>query len=116
MALPSLPPSWEEGYDWMGKLSGGWHEVPGWGEAGWDCGSWPYVIVAHCNADSDAGIGWGVVTYVEGDIEVKEFPTREERDKETDKIAVFYWSRDEDYKNAPQTVDDPRLGPYRRLT
>ena len=34
MALPDLPSTWEEGYNWMEQLSGGWYVVPSWGSAG----------------------------------------------------------------------------------
>jgi len=106
MALPNLPVSWGEGYDWMQQLSGGWYAVPSWGSDGWDLGNWPYVIVVHYDGDEI----YGVATYVEGDITVREFPDRAQRDKETDQIALFYWQRDEDMSDAPQDSGDTRLG------
>ena len=116
MALPELPPrsSYDDGYDWMGQLSNGWYEVPSWGSEGWDLGDWPYVIVAHYNGEvGDIG-PFGVATYVEGDLEVKEFPTRAERDSETDRIALFYWrNRADEIPGIPTDPADNRLGPYR---
>ena len=79
---------------------------PSWGSDGWDLGNWPYVIVVHYDGDEI----YGVATYVEGDITVREFPDRAQRDKETDQIALFYWQRDEDMSDAPQDSGDTRLG------
>lgn len=108
MSLPPLPnPEGGYGYDWMDNLTGGWHAVGLWGCDGWNLGSWPLVIVVHYEGD---GL-YGVATYVEGDIEVKEFTSFDERNKATDKIALFYWNHYE-VETAPKTADDARLGPY----
>lgn len=49
--LPPLPTdrsTWDDGYEWMGMLTGGWAVVPTWGQNGWDMGSWPLIIAATC--------------------------------------------------------------------
>ncbi|MDQ3765054.1 MAG: hypothetical protein M3460_27175 [Actinomycetota bacterium] len=97
----------------MEQLSNGWYAVASWGSEGWDLGTWPLVIVAHYDGDEEAEMPWGVATYVEGDITVKEFPDRAARDKETNEIAVFYWQQDDDVPDAPKDFTDGRLGPYR---
>ena len=70
--------------------------------------------MAHYDGDETAEMPWGVATYVEGDITVKEFPSPGERDKETDQIAIFYWRQDDDVPDAPKAITDGRLGPYRQ--
>jgi hypothetical protein len=108
--LPPLPRTEGYGYDWMDRLSGGWHEVPSWGRDGWDCGNWPYIIMVHY--DNEAERLFGMAVYTEGDLDIKEFRTRQERDHATDEWCIWYWpfyGMDE----APQDLSDPRLGPYR---
>lgn len=110
MSLPPVPEreTYDDGYDWIERLIGtGWHVVPAWGSDGWDLGQWPYVIMAHHNGDT-----FGLVVYVEGDLEVEEFETREARDKATSHKAIFYWQL-RDVRGAPRNIKDPRLGPYR---
>jgi hypothetical protein len=80
------------GYEWIGSLRGtGWDAVGSWGRDGWDLGSWPLVCVAHFDGGER---GYGVAYYVEGDVTVYEFATREERDAKTDELAFFHWKRE----------------------
>ena len=75
----------DEGYDRMEfARSRGWHAIASWGLDGWDLGSWPYVVVYH-RGENELAVD------VEGDIDIEEFETREERDRRTDEIAFFYW-------------------------
>jgi hypothetical protein len=76
----------DEGYDRMEfARRRGWHSIASWGLNGWDLGSWPYVVVYH-RGETELAVD------VEGDIDIEEFPTREERDRRTDEIAFFYWN------------------------
>jgi hypothetical protein len=109
--LPSLPSSWESGYDWMDQLSDGWYAVSSWGRDGWDCGNWPYIIMAHY--DNETQRLFGMVVYTEGDLDIKEFSTRQERHRATDEWCIWYWTF-YDITCAPQDPSDPRLGPYRQ--
>ena len=75
----------EEGFDRMafaGRL--GWKAIPNWGRDGWDLGSWPLVVVYH-RGELEVAVD------VEGDIDIEEFSTRQERDRKTDETAFFYW-------------------------
>jgi hypothetical protein len=62
----------------------GWQPVPVWGRNGWDLGGWPLVVVYH-RGELELAVD------VEGDIDIYEFATRQERDRKTDEIAFFYW-------------------------
>lgn len=107
MTLPPLPEQdpGDTGWDWMEKLSNGWHVVPLWASEGYDLGRWPLVVFAHYDEGP-----FGLATRVEGDIEVKEFPTQEERDRATSELAVWYWNHYET-PGAPKHMRDARLGP-----
>lgn len=111
--LPPLPASWEEGYDWLSRLKGGWTSIPSWGEDGWDLGSWPYVIVATCVKPIE-GI-YAVAVYVEGDINVRQVESMTALNAAVDQIAEFYW-RTGQY-SAPRDLPaegllDRHRGPY----
>jgi hypothetical protein len=115
--LPPLPPPSDDGYDWMSDLRdlrNGWKPIPGWGRDGWDLGSWPYAIVVHYDGDDR----YGLATYVEGDIVVGSFSSREERDAATDRVAAFYWRHDGSGPNdLPESGDDlaqHHRGPHSR--
>ncbi|AZM51835.1 hypothetical protein DMA15_03895 [Streptomyces sp. WAC 01529] len=119
--LPELPEEddWgctPEGYGWIGELFGsGWHAISAWGSEGWDLGSWPYQIIAHCNLP---GVPlYGLATYTEGDIDVQAFGSREERDAATNEIALCLWISNE---NGPDGLTEDMspipaqfCGPYR---
>lgn len=106
IVIPPLPET-QDGWDFINELSHGWQAIGLWGRDGWNLGSWPYVVVAHYDGD---GL-YAVATRVEGDIEIKQFTSYDERNKETNRIAVFYWQHYE-VESAPQDVSDSRLGPY----
>ncbi len=111
--LPLLPPpAWGDGYDWMGELRDGWRPVAGWGRDGWDLGSWPYAVVVHYDSDDRYGLG----TYVEGDVSMASFSSREERDAATDRVAAFHWRHDdsgpEDLPNSDDDLAPHHRGPY----
>ncbi len=75
----------DEGYDRMGFAGRlGWDAIANWGLNGWDLGSWPYVVVYH-RGEAEFAVD------VEGEFDIEEFATREERDRRTDEIAFFYW-------------------------
>ena len=109
-----VPTPWAyDGYTWMHEVAEHrpeWRPIPGWGRDGWDLGDWPYVIVLHRDEDT-----FGVLTFVEGDITIKNFATKEERDSETDSIAFFYWRhRSESWVEGiePEAIPAHLRGPY----
>jgi hypothetical protein len=105
----------------------GWRPVPSWGRDGWDLGSWPLVIVLHRDTlrsipepTPGGGHVWTstvgtfeLALYVEGDVEIRRFANRKERDAATDEIAAYYWRQQgvAEYPDGP-LPDHPR-GPYR---
>ena len=111
--LPPLPePGFGDGYDWMDQLRDGWRPVAGWGSRGWDLGDWPYAIVVHYDGEDVHGLA----TYVEGDINVRSFPSREERDAATDRIAASHWRMNEsgpaDLPDSDEELAPQHRGPY----
>ncbi len=109
--LPALPDNvWYSGYDWIGALRRcGWHAVCSWGRDGWDLGCWPQVIVAH----HDRPGCYGLCLYVEGDLDLSAYPTREARDQATDRLAAYYWRY---YQHGPTDLpaSDTDLQPHHR--
>jgi hypothetical protein len=86
--LPPLPPQYQDcGYDWIEELRG-WRVVPDWGSKGWELGDWPYVIAAVCRTPARI---WGLVTYMEGDIELWAFESAEELYEQVDVVAERWW-------------------------
>lgn len=80
----------DEGYDRMEYARQlGWKAILNWGRDGWDLGSWPLVVVYH-RGELEIAVD------VEGDIDIDEFATREERDRKTDEVAFFYWKNHEE--------------------
>ena len=113
-------PFWENvslyggGYDVMEIVERqNWRAIPGWGRAGWDLGSWPYVIVFFRNREE----AFDIVLYVEGDVTMYSCPTKEIRQVITDEIAFFYWKHsDEEWVRGYQSVEElpeELRGPYR---
>ncbi|MFF3617303.1 hypothetical protein [Streptomyces sp. NPDC002580] len=117
--LPELPgDEWgvPDGYEWIARLAGsGWYAVGLWGTEGWNLGRWPYQIVAHI--DRPALEVYGLATYTEGDVTVTVFGSREERDAETNEVAVAWWITNENGPEGltPDMSPIPRAysGPYR---
>jgi hypothetical protein len=66
-----------------------WKPIPTWGRDGWNLGEWPLVVVYH-RGELELAVD------VEGDIDIYECATREERDRKTDEIAFFYWKTNEE--------------------
>lgn len=90
-ALPTWPEDdhTSDGYVWAGELPFGWSAVYAWGSDGWDLGDPPYEVVAHF--DDILGVIYGLAHYIEGDVTVRAFNSREARDAETDEIALSTW-------------------------
>ncbi len=108
--LPALPDNvWYSGYDWIGALRSGWDAVSSWGRSGWDLGCWPLVIVAHYDRPGC----YGLCLYVEGDLDISAYPTREARDQATDRLAAYYWRY---YQHGPTDLpaSDGDLQPHHR--
>ena len=93
--LGDIPrPAWghafDSGWDWMGEgLPAGWHPEPAWGRDGWDLGAWPLVVVALFVDDRHER--YAVATYVEGDIEVRRYQSRDALHVAVNEIAEFHW-------------------------
>jgi hypothetical protein len=78
----------DDGYDIMEPARAlCWAAIPSWGRDGWDLGSWPYVVIYHRKAVD----GWQIAYYVEGDLTVYSYPSRELRDAATDCLAFWHW-------------------------
>lgn len=107
MSLPPLPDrDVGGGYEFIDALEGGWHVVPLWASDGWLLGRWPYQLICHYDGDV-----FGYCSYTEGDLNIKEFPTREERDHATDEYFVWF-NKFHDVEDAPRDLQDERLGPF----
>ncbi len=114
--LPTIPArGFGDGYDWMDGLNATpWASIAVWGRDGWDMGQWPYVIVATCNALGEKVEGepraraYGVLTYVEGDVDIYVFNDHADRIAKLDEIAQWYWRRSND---VPQAVEIGPLEP-----
>lgn len=115
----------DEGYDLIGIGDrNGWRAMAGWGEDGWDLGNWPYVVVLFRDRSvSETEVAFERATYVEGDITIDTYDSREERERATDETAVFYWRTDPERHGlaaefaaiaAGGAVPDRLRGPYRR--
>ena len=102
------------GYDFIEyAIKHGWRPIPSWGSEGWDLGEWPYVAVLHRN---EAG-RFSLAYYVESDLELKHFASREERDAYTDELAAFHWRHSgeewvSEYPGGP--LPEHLRGPYSR--
>jgi hypothetical protein len=86
------PTVWaDDGYEFMQKSreQAGWYDVGSWGRDGWNLGVWPLVIVQHRDPSPLIGT-FDVLYYVEGDITIYRYDTREERDAKTDVLFVFH--------------------------
>jgi hypothetical protein len=102
-ALPDDPDNGLSGWDWIGQLPRlGWVPVPVWGDQGWPLGNWPYHIFAHCHVPHRDL--YGLATWVESDVYVEAFATREERDLATTHTALHSWESNE---NGPASLRSP---------
>lgn len=106
--LPTLPTrdAAQDGHEWIALLEHTpWAPVPQWGRDGWLCGRWPYVVVAVCavplHAEAQA---YGLAVYVEGDLEVRAYESREDLVAAVDDTAAFYWRLE-------QAAEVPPAGP-----
>ena len=80
----------DDGYDVMDRARVyRWIAVPSWGRDGWDLGTWPLVVMYH----RTAGEQYDLAYYVEGDVTVYRYASRELRDAATDCLAFWHWSR-----------------------
>lgn len=77
------------GFDWIDRLSHGWHVEPVWGRDGWDLGSWPLVAVG-LFVDEVHG-RYAVATYVEGDVDVRRYGSLGALHVAVNEIAEYYW-------------------------
>jgi hypothetical protein len=121
--LPTLPQDDHtgDGYDWARELPTGWKAVYLWGSEGWDLGCLPYQVVAHYD-DGLLDLAYGLAHYVEGDVTVRAFGSREARDAATDEIALttWRWEGNGPREGLPDGEDTPAAdiparfrGPYR---
>ena len=78
----------DDGYDVMNRAwPYRWRVIPSWGREGWDLGSWPLVVMFH----RTVGDAHELAYYVEGDVRLYRYPTRELRDAATDVLAFWHW-------------------------
>lgn len=77
------------GYEWMERLSAGWHAEPSWGRDGWDLGAWPLIVVAVFE-DEERG-RYAAATYTEGDVTVNRYRSRGALHAAVNEIAEFHW-------------------------
>jgi hypothetical protein len=110
------PPSGDrgDGDSWMERLAGtGWYPVSTWGREGWVLGRWPQVIVTAYDPLRSEPWVYGMAVYVEGDVDITSYATREERDNAIDLIAAFYWRQ---YWTGPDDLpgDDAKLKAHHR--
>jgi hypothetical protein len=100
----------DEGYDRSEfARAQGWRPIASWGLNGWDFGDWPCVVVHH-RGETELALD------VEGDIDIDEFASREQRDRRTDELAFFYWkNRNREWVNGIDSHEHlpPQLrGPF----
>lgn len=83
----------DDGYDVMERVrTRRWHAIPAWGCAGWDLGAWPLVVICHRTTGTSSELAY----YVEGDVDVYRYPSRELRDCATDCLAFWHWRQAEE--------------------
>lgn len=112
MTLPPLPQDTEGGWDWIGKLTGGWYVVPVWGSYGWYVGEWPFMILAHYDGRAHRNPSvYGMAVYIDGHVEVSRYSYKALRDRATNRFCVQFWAEDR-LSDAPKTENDRRLGAY----
>ncbi|WP_217226080.1 hypothetical protein [Streptomyces anulatus] len=108
-----------DGYDWASELPPGWRPVYSWGTEGWELGEPPYQVIAHF--DDTLGAPHGLARYVEGDVFVTAYRSREARDAATDELAlgVWLWAGNGPAEGLPAEgapaarIPDRFRGPYR---
>ncbi len=110
----ALPMLGGDGYDDMDMAQKfDWQPIGGWGQDGYNLGSWPLVIIFFREREGR----FEVVEYVEGDVTMWSCPTEEIRQQVTDELAFFHWKfRDEEWVKDYTSVDelpDELKGPYR---
>lgn len=109
----------EDGYDFLANLDPCWQPVPHWGHGGWCLGAWPHMIV--CHYTNPARRLFGVLAYVEGDLDVRAYRSRHERDTDTDATAAACWragttdDRPADLPPAGAPPHPAHRGPHRSL-
>ena len=93
----------DDGYDIMEPaIERGWRPIGAWGSDGWDLGSWPLVVIYHRDHADASQLAY----YVEGDLTVYRYPTRDLRDAATDCLAFWHWKHDdEDWVTGVDSVD-----------
>jgi hypothetical protein len=78
----------DDGYDVMQRArTHRWRAIPAWGRDGWDLGAWPLVVIYHRTTNTRIELAY----YVEGDVDLYRYPSRELRDRATDCLAFWHW-------------------------
>lgn len=76
-----------DGFDDMDVArADGWSVLSAWGRDGWDLGNWPYVVLSIRTVDGK----YQVQQVVEGDHDVYEFSSEEDRDAAIDYLFLWY--------------------------
>lgn len=104
------------GYEWIEvlELFPKCQVVPGWGRDGWTAGSWPLVVFGHFYHEGT----YGLITYVEGDVTVEGFASKEDLHAATDEAVEWHWRHGQggpDVDHYPEGDLPPEYrGPYTR--
>lgn len=81
-----------DGYDWIeAAATTGWHVIGSWGKDGWDCGQWPYVLMALAKGSDEHGNFYGITTYCEGDLATTFFRSQQEQWKAITEWCLWNW-------------------------
>lgn len=77
-----------DGYEFMNTNAAlGWRRIADWGVDGYDLGRWPLVVVMV----SDEYDKPNMLVYIEGDVDVREFPNVAERTEHLNAVAESFW-------------------------
>src|SRR4051794_17265956 len=80
---------YDDGYDWMEAMEvSGAAALSGWGLDGWDCGSWPLVVICIRKNENHT---YTTLEYCEGDVVETDHDTRDKAVAAIDAFAEFNW-------------------------
>jgi hypothetical protein len=103
--LPPVPGRIGTAQDWAERLDHGWYLVSEWGRDGWPLGDPQRALVAHFDHPGGDALRaqcqqlglhhlravHGQARYIDGDVYVRAYLSRQDRDEATDWAALFHW-------------------------
>lgn len=96
---------WGDGYDFMEDATeSGWTPLSAWGLDGWDLGDWPYLTMSIRTKPKPA-----YLTRCEGDLDLREFDTRDELVAAIDRWFGWFWNFHRERRPEGFEVDDTML-------